>query len=289
MDFIERGISDRYGLRFIFVDVSRTAHTLAERHHCGLPAAEVLAQALVGAGLLSSDLENEDEAISIQMKVNGPVGGLMVEAVYGGLLRGYTYRKTLEFLDNQEITDLSEVLGTSGQMAVHHSKPGTLLYSGYVPAAPPDMERNLARFYNMSRQVPTGVSLFTSRMDRGGGRAQGIVAQKLPYADTEKFVAVLERFNDGRLREGFPLEAGLNEAARILELPDLMVVSRSDLGFGCRCSYIKIINALSGFPGEELQEMIASLEPQIVTCHFCGQVYSVSRGELARILEERTG
>jgi molecular chaperone Hsp33 len=287
MDFIERGVSDRYGLRFIFVDVTKTAEDLARRHGSDPMAAEVLARALAAVALLSSDLENEGECISIQLSVNGPVQGLLVEAAYGGSLRGYTYRKTLAGLDEHQGAGLSGVMGTKGVMMVLHSKPGNLLYSGHVPATPPDLQQNLARYYNMSRQVSTGVSLFTSNGDNGINRASGFIVQKLPHADTEKFVEVLERFNEGRIRDWQEDAGGLLGAAQPLSLSDLAIVARIPLSFGCRCSYEKILDVLQALPESDIREMAESPEIQAVTCHFCGRVYTVSRTELGRIRAAR--
>jgi len=62
--------------------VTESASTLTGRHFAGPVATRVLSQALVAAALVSSDLENEDEAISIQWKVNGPIGGILVADYY---------------------------------------------------------------------------------------------------------------------------------------------------------------------------------------------------------------
>lgn len=287
MDKLQRALSDRYGLRFIYADVTGSATTLAARHLAGPAAASVLSQALVAAALVSSDLENEGEAISIQWKVNGPIGGILVEALYGGWLRGYTYRKTLGALDEAASPDPSRSLGTEGHMTVLHSMPRQVLYSGVVAANPPDVQRNLARYYNQSRQTPTAVAIEVALEAGKPSRARGVIAQKLPDASTEKFVEVLERFDDGSIARALARAGGAVDVGCLAGVEDLAVVGSGPLAFACRCSRQRVDAVLAMLPRGDLEEMAAEDRPQTVTCHFCGETYVVGRHEIAQMLAAR--
>ncbi len=290
MDQLQRALSDDYGLRLIYAEATASASEAAGRHLAGTVAARVLSQALVAAALVSSDLENEGEAISIQWKVNGPIQGILVEASFGGKLRGYTFRKTLGDLDGDASADPVESLGTDGHMTVLHSMPRQLLYSGVVAASPPDIERNLARYFNQSRQTPTAAAMSVELADGRPTRAVGVIAQKLPDstdAFTEKFVQVLERFNDGRVHEALRTSGGVLDVGSTLGVADLVVVGAGPLSFACRCSRERVNAVLALLPRSDLEEMLAEAEPQTVVCHFCGETYTVGRDEIARLLEAR--
>ncbi len=287
MDQLQRALSDRYGLRFIYADVSDSASVLTDRHLAGPIAASVLSQALVAVALVSSDLENEGEAISIQWKVNGPIGGILVEALYGGGLRGYTYRKTLGDLDDAAAPDPAGSLGTDGHMTVLHSMPRQVLYTGIVAATPPDIQRNLARYYNQSRQTPTAVAIRVDVEEGRPRRARGVIAQKLPDASTEKFVEVLERFDDETVDRALASAAGIADIGPSATVEDLVVVGSSLLAFACRCSRERVTAVLAMLPTSDLEEMAAEDKPQTVVCHFCGEAYVVGRQEIARLLETR--
>jgi molecular chaperone Hsp33 len=287
LDFIQRGLSDSTGLRFILADVSDTSATLAQRHLTGPAASEILAQAIAAVALLSSDLDNEEECVSIQWKTNGPIEGVLVEAAFGGRLRGYTYRKILSEFDVMPDIDLGSVLGTSGEMAVLQSVPGNLVYSGRIPASPPEIARNLARYYNQSRQTPSGVELVVQRDRSEIRRCAGLVAQKMPDGDTEAFVRVLEAFANDQMRRRLARPAGLVEMADIVGIDDLIVVGQGELAFECRCSNNKIMRVLTALPEQDLVEMVEESTPQTVTCNFCGEVYTIASRELREILESR--
>ncbi len=291
MDQLQRALSDEYGLRLIYADATASASEAAGRHLAGPVAARVLSQALVAAALVSSDLENEGEAISIQWKVNGPIQGILVEASFGGKLRGYTFRKTLGDLDEAAWADPAQSLGTDGHMTVLHSMPRQLLYSGVVAASPPDIERNLARYFNQSRQTPTAAAMRVELSDGRPTRAVGLIAQKLPDSTgdelTEKFVEVLERFNDGRVHEALQTSGGVLDVGSTLGVKDLVVVGTGPLSFACRCSRERVNAVLALLPRTDIEEMLADAQPQTVVCHFCGETYVVGREELARLLEAR--
>jgi molecular chaperone Hsp33 len=290
LDHLQRALSDEHGLRFIYADATSAAATLTDRHLAGPVAARVLAEALVAAALLSSDLDNEGEVLSVQWKVNGPIQGILVEASFGGGLRGYTFRKTLGDLDEVGAVgavDPLESLGTDGHMTVLHSMPRQLLYTGVVAATPPDVQRNLARYFNQSRQTPTAVAIRVDQSDGRPSRAVGFIAQKLPDASTEKFVDVLEHFNDGRVSDALARSEGVLEAAGAAGVAGVVVVGSGPLAFACRCSPQRVASVLTLLPRADLEEMAAEPHPQTVTCHFCGETYVVAREEIARLLAAR--
>jgi molecular chaperone Hsp33 len=287
VDRIERGLTDQNGLRFLAVDVTRTAGTLVTRHQCGSAATEILSQAIAAVALLTSDLENEEECISVHWKVDGPIHGILVEGSQNGNLRGYTNQKTLGPFDNQDPVDLSAVMGRGGEFAVIQSVPGNLIYSARLAAQPADVEKNLARFYNQSRQTPTAVALVVDREDTRVTRAAGVVAQKLPDGDTKAFVNVLELFNSGDAHRLLRVAASLDDIMRGLGVDDGVVVADRELQFGCRCSREKIRNVVASLPKKDLEAMIAEDKTQTVTCHFCGEVYSLERPEIERLARTR--
>ncbi|MBN2711919.1 MAG: Hsp33 family molecular chaperone HslO [Planctomycetes bacterium] len=287
MDTLTRGFSKSTNLRFDLVNVTNTARILEGRHLAGPSAAQVMGQGLAGAALLSADLDREDERVSIQMKVDGPVGGMMAEASRNGDLRAYTYIKVMNDIDGFDITDLAPVLGQHGSMGVVRSTSEKTLYAGQVQASPPDIRTGLARYYNESLQVPTAVSIYTSTKDGYINRAIGLAAEKMPDGDTEAFVRVLERFDDNSVQQLLATADRLAAFKDLFELEDLKVVELRDLRFGCTCNEKKIIEAVSSLSIDELREMVATGESQQVTCHFCGETYTIKPDGIRTILEEK--
>lgn len=285
---LTRAMSPAHGIRLALVDVTGPAQVLAQRHRTGPAASTVLAEALVGVSLLTIHLKSAEEAISLQLAVDGPLRGALVEVWGGGALRGYTQRKLLPEHEGLAESDVRAVLGTHGTLTVFHSTPDKVLYSGVVNATPPDIRTAMARWYNDSQQTPAAVELFTrSGADGFLTRAAGAVAEKLPGGDTERFVEVLERFHDGSVKRALAADLDVARLGAVVGLDDLRSLEIHPLRFGCRCSRAKVEQAVLALPREDLLEMIAEASPHEVTCHFCGELYRVGSDDIRKLLAER--
>ena len=277
-----RGLAEGHGIRFEYADVTGPALELERRHLSGPAAGDELARSLTAVALISADLGREDERVSVQMRVDGPLGGLLVEAAFDGGLRGYTQRKILDGLDGRTDLRPEEVLGAHGSMAVLRSTPQEVLATSHVRASPPGVRDLLARYFNLSQQTPTAVELYLSR-DEGLEltRAVGLVAEKMPDGDTERFVEVLERFNDGAVREALSDSSDLDQLSTVFRLDRMIAVTdRRELRFACHCSREKVAEVLRTMPAAERAEMIAQDRSQHVTCHLCGEDYVFSPEEM---------
>jgi len=283
-DILIKGLAREHGIRFLYVDVTRAAREANLRHESGRTAAKVLAQALAGAALLSADASTPDECTSFQMMVDGPLGGLLVEATGAGTLRGYTHKKTAPQFDSAEIPDVREALGRGGVVNVITSTPDKVLYSGQVEATPPDVRTALARYYNNSLQAPAAVELFVSFPGAGTGRAVGLVAEKMPNGDTETFVEILERFQDRSVLQHLESANPDGQLWSVFELPGVETVDTRPLAFACRCSPERAVAALSALSTEEIREAIDGPGHHEITCQMCSETYILESEVLLEVL-----
>jgi molecular chaperone Hsp33 len=260
------------------------AKALEARHLAGPTSALVMAEGLTTVALISADLADADEAISLRMQVTGPVRGVLVEARGNGDLRGFPNQKILDALDDAGTIESRTALGEQGVADIVRSMPGRTLNRASISAAPPLIERVLARYYNVSLQIPSAVAL-ACRSDSGGIRwARGAVAERMPDADSETFVRVLEAFQDGRVHAALGEAATLDRLRPVLSLSRLTRRESRELRFRCRCSRAKIRNVMATLSAGELDTIIASGE-QRVTCHMCGEDYTLLADELRAIRE----
>ena len=287
MDILKRVISDKFGLSFIYVDVSKTASILEQKHLNGPSTAALLGQSLVGSALVSSRLKGNHERITFQLKVDGPVGGIIVETGCDGSIRGYTGVKLLDEFDGTENVPEGEILGEYGLLNVIRSNESGVLYSGQVSISSPEIKKLTAKYLNQSEQVPTGIEIFSSMHDFRVKKMTGLMVQKLPGANTEKFVHVLENFDDQSVRKILSHSKGIDDFSELFEIDDLRLISEKELNFGCRCSYEKSISIMNSLETVELQGIIERKENQKVTCHFCGETYNLKWEDLQSVLLDK--
>lgn len=287
MDSLKRAISDKFGVSIIIADISKTASTLEQRHLNGPATAEILGQSAVSAALISARLKEKEERVTFQLKVDGPLGGVIIEAGQDGFIRGYTEAKLLDSLDGQANIEESEVLGTTGILNVIRSNERGVIYSGQVNISPPNIRTVTARYLNQSEQVPTGVEIFSKMHDFRIEKMLGIMVQKLPDGDTEKFVHILEKFEDGSVKKLLSRMEGLETFAALFEIDDLTLLEEKEIKFGCRCNYKKSLNIMQSLEAVELEEIIKKKETQQVTCHFCGETYKIKWEDLQSVLLDK--
>ena len=287
MDNIKRMLSNKYGLSVVYVDVSDTAKELEKRHLSGPASSMLLGQALVAVSLISIRLKGAKEKLSFQLKADGPVGGVLVEAGAEGDLRGYTNVKLLSDLDGDENLDMKDIIGNHGILSLMHSNDSKVIYSGQINVSPADIKTVAARYFNQSEQIPTGLEIYSDMLDFRVNHMTGLMVQKMPGADTEKFVEILEKINSGELRDALKTGLDLDQISSLFGLDDLALLDTKALKFACHCSHEKSIGIMRTLNKIELQEIIKSKEPQKVTCHFCGETYVIKTEELHPILLEK--
>ena len=129
VDLREEWYDDKKKVSVVIVDVTESARKLAAGHLCGPVSAYYLAKALASSALLASETSEKDEALSIQMKCTGPLGGFNVECTADGALRGYTEKKVLDEFDGIPDRDDRKILG-SQQIQVTRSVPGRIISQG---------------------------------------------------------------------------------------------------------------------------------------------------------------
>ncbi len=288
-DFIERLISQKHGLRVVWLDVSETAKELEQRHLSGPAAGQVLGQAIVATALLSTKLKSEDEKISFQLKTDGPLKGVLVDVSTDGALRGYTDVKIIDELDADTEASPDKTLGTTGHLTIIHSNNKKVLSSGTISLSPPEIRKLTARYFNQSEQIPTGVEIYTGMRDFGVEMARGIMVQKMPGADRSKFVEILERFESKKVLSHLSELKTWEDLKSLLALDDLKSLEKGELRFSCPCSYEKSANILGTLSIVELRELVRAGKGQPVVCHFCGESYRVRSEDIERTLLNKAG
>lgn len=237
------------------VDVTTAAQSLARSHLCGPTAAHYLARGLAAAALLGADAGETDEAIGIQAKFSGPLGGLNVECTATGALRGYTERKILDDFDGLGVPKDKQVLGDC-RVQVTRSVPGRILSQGVAASLGEYLVGSLQR----KAVIMTAASVTD---DVEVQFARGIMVEAMPDAAETGFLGARPRtlaVSERSLLRAF----GLCGAERKSSVPLL---------FACRCSPERAAATLSALTDEERASMPPSVD---VTCHMCGKTYAVA-------------
>ena len=285
MDRLVKALSPTANIRFASADVTMAAKALEARHLSGPTASLALAEGLVAVALLSLDAANDDEALMLRVNAAGPIGGMMVEAMGDGGLRGFTNKKVLNDLDDLATISTEVAWGRSGAVQILTSTPGKILSQASLNVNPPRMAYVMARYFNHSMQVPTACEVH-ARADSGGIiTARGFLAQRMEDSDQAAFVRVLEQFEKGAVRELLSKTSDCEAFGDIFGLPDIAARDLRGLMFKCRCTKERTLSTLRTLSRDELDALIGRGEGQNITCHMCGNTYTATVDDLQAILD----
>ena len=236
------------------VDVTSAAQALARGHLSGPTAAHYLAEYLAAAALLGAETSEKDETLILQMKCEGPLGGLNVECTSDGKLRGYTEKKILDGFDGLGRPKDRMVLGKMN-VQVTRSVPGRILSQGISSTIDCYLAGSLQRKATIQLEASVTDDVEVTE-------ARGILIEKMPDAKETGVLGV--KFKS--------LAVASRNLLGQLGLKNAELKKSTPLAFACRCSPERAIAMLSALSEEERKTLPPTID---ITCHMCGKTYTV--------------
>ena len=220
----------------------------------------------------------------MNIQCSGPIKGLDVESNMFGEVRGYLKTRQVKVKSTEKLKYLSTLYGAGFLTVTKYLENAPRPYSGQVALEHGSIAEDLANYFLISEQIPTGfkLSVFFDDQESVKG-AGGIFLQALPGADHKKVIEaekMIQRIDTlGELfAKGHSPEKIIHEAFSSLE-PKFLNNSRVE--FFCRCSKDRMEGYLKTLAGKEKKDMIKNGPfPVEVRCHYCNSVYHFYKDEL---------
>jgi molecular chaperone Hsp33 len=148
-----------------------------------------------------------------------------------------------------------------------------------------EIAEDIAYYYASSEQVPTVCILgVLVDIDYTCKAAGGLLLQLLPFADESIIDKIEENVKKASSITSLLTEKSLEDILGMyLEGIPFDVFDKLECGYKCVCSKEKTENALISLGKKELDDLINSPEPTVLTCQFCDKVYEYSKEELMAI------
>lgn len=265
--------------------------TEAQRVHRTTPVATAALGRTLTMGLVLGAMLKADETLTIQIKGDGPLQGIVVSANSRGQVKGYVGNPHVELpLNSSGKLSVGEAVG-QGYLHVIRDMGLKEPYYGTVPLQTGEIGDDFAYYFAVSEQTPSavlvGVLVGTDGVPLGSG---GIVVQLMPEAaEDEIFITELEE----RLQvmtEVSSLFASERSPEAIVEEIfaglELRFIDRQEVQFFCDCSRERFERGLVTLGADELRELVDRGEPVEVVCHFCSKRYRFAVEEIDRLLQE---
>ncbi len=271
------------------VHSTRMINEMRANHELGPLETLILGQAYIAASLMGSALKDKNDRLSMNIQCSGPVKGLDVETNVYGEVRGYLKANPIEVADIGQIRSLSSLFGAGFLTMTKYLENSRTPYSGQIVLEHGSIAEDLANYYLVSEQIPTGfkLSLFFDEAEDVKG-AGGIFLQAMPGANPETVI---------ELEKQIQAVTSLGEMFAQKESPEQVIqtyfskfnpvfLNSSRVEFFCRCSKERMAGYLKTLPGTEKKEMIENGPfPLEIRCHHCNSVYLFNRDDMNGVME----
>ena len=273
------------------------AEALSLRPHAPT-AGNALGRAMMGALLIAvgSAADDADEAnvesVQLQLRGNGPLGGVTASADSRARVRGTVRHPAIALVHEDGRPNIAGALGIGPLNVVRHRPRWRSPYTGTVPLISGEIAGDLTLYLTESEQTPSAMGLgvaFGPGMEDVA--ACGFLVQAMPDA-TEQDISQMEENVAGLPGLSSLLEAPIDADALIDRLLlGLGTRERHTMTprFHCPCTRDRARRTLSLLEREEIEELIERQASQEIVCDFCGRAYQITATEMRPLLELSRG
>jgi len=251
-------------------------------------ASAALGRTLTATAIMGLMSGNETDLVTINIKGEGPIGGVLATSDGLGRVKGYAFN-----------SDGNTALRPDGKLAVGTAiGPGQITvikdfklkepYVGTLELVSGEIAEDVAAYFAFSEQTPSIVSLgVLVDRDHSIKQAGGFLIQLLPGFDDDLIDALEAKMAD------FPSITTLLEDGKTPEdVLDILladfgykITEKSPMEFYCNCDRSRVTGALVAMGGDELEQIIEEDGKAEINCHFCNKKYIFEKDELIQILD----
>lgn len=286
-DYIVRATAADSQIRAFAATTRETVETARQKHNTSPVVSAALGRLLTAGAMMGSMLKGEKDILTLQVKGNGPMKGMIVTADSQANVKGYAMEPQVILPANAK--GKLDVAGAVGEGFLNVIKDMGLKepYMGQTALQTGEIAEDLTYYFATSEQVPSSVGLGVL-MDRNNTvrQAGGFIIQLMPFAQEE----VISRLEANLLKVSSVtalLEEG-NSPEQILELllgdMGLEILDTIPTQFYCNCDKKRVEKAIVSIGRKDIQEMIEEGKDIEVNCHFCNTSYTFGIDELKDII-----
>ena len=287
-DYIVRATAADGQIRAFAAYTKDVVEEARRRHNTSPTATVALGQLLTAGTMMGAMMKNDTDILTLQIRCDGPLGGLTVTADNQGNVKGYVVHPDVDVPVKNGQINVADALDL-GVLNVIKDMGLKEPYVGQTILETSEIAKDLTYYYMNSEQVPSSVGLgVLMNKDNTVKCAGGFIIQLMPFAEDatidkleenlKNVTSVTELLDHGCTPEGL-LDALLGNLG--IEVLDTLPTQ-----FHCNCSKERVEKAVASVGREDLQAMIDDGEDIEVKCDFCNSTYKYTVDELKEILKE---
>ena len=278
-DYLVRGIDKGRNFRFFGANSRNLVNEACMKHQTTPVASAALGRALTANVIMGSMLKRDQDRVSIIIKGDGPIGGIITEANGKCEVKGYVYHPQIEsHLNYLGKLDVGGAVGNANMTVVKDlgmKEP----YSGQVPMLTGEIAEDLTYYFAVSEQT-NSVVILGVLVD-----VDYSIIQVLPDAKDEAIDLLEEKLKDfgnltDKLEKGQSIEYVIEQL-----LGEVEYMSQTPITFHCDCNKDRMERALISVGKKDLQEIADQDGQAELVCPFCNDKYLFNKAELEEMIQ----
>ena len=293
MDKIEKFLVSKGKIDVVVASTTDLVEESRKIHDLSPTAAAALGRTLTMGVLMGSTLKSKEDTITIQIKGNGPIGGITVVVNQELEVKGYVYEPKVDIPVREDgKLDVGRAVGQEGFLYVIKDLGLKEPYVALSKLVTGEIAEDFANYFLISEQKNTAVALGVLVNKDGVKSSGGYMITAMPDA-TEEDISKIEE----ALKKAKPISQMLDEEKSLLEIvkeitgaeeADIQKLEERKPVYHCNCSKEKMERALVAIGKEELENIIQTDKKAEMRCQFCNKTYHFSEEELKKLQKEET-
>jgi molecular chaperone Hsp33 len=286
-DYIVRATALEGKLRAFGAITTELVNEIRERHQASPVATAAMGRAATVGAIMGTMLKGEDK-LNIQVRGNGPIGHIVVDANAKGEVRAYCANPQVDLpLNALGKLDVAGAVGREGFLYVIKDMGLKEPYTGSTEIVSGELGEDFAYYFTQSEQTPTvvGVGVLVDR-DYSVKVAGGFILQLMPGV-TEEEIQYIEK-ELSKITGVTHLLAEGTTPEDIFErlIPgDVKFHERIPVHFHCSCNRERLEGVLVSLGEEELQTLMDEDQGAELVCSFCKEKYYFTEQELETLID----
>lgn len=271
------------------IDSTKIVEDARKIHDLSPTATAALGRLLTMTSLMGSDLKEEEDSITVQIKGDGKLGILTAVTDSKGNVKGYVTnpRVNLPLNDIGKI-DVGGAVGKTGMMYIIKDIGLKDPYVGMTPIVSGEIAEDFTEYFAKSEQTPSVVALGVLVDKNGVKTAGGYQISLMPDATEEEISKIEEAVkNSDSISKMLDDKLSLEEIAKKVTGDENIKVIDKNISpeYKCDCSREKIERGLIAIGREELEDIINTDGKADIVCHFCNKEYHFSKDDLEKLIK----
>lgn len=286
-DYIVRATAADSQIRAFAATTKELVETARGYHNTSPVATAALGRLLIGGAMMGSMMKNDSDVLTVQIRGDGPIGGITVTADSHAHVKGYVNNPDVILPAKNGKLDVGGAVGI-GLLQVIKDMGLKEPYVGQTILVSSEIAEDLTYYFANSEQVPSSVGLgVLMNHDNTVRCAGGFIIQLMPFAE-EKTIACLEENLKKVTSVTELLDKGYTPEELLRELTGELGLEITDTvpaKFSCDCSKERVEKVVASIGRKDLQEMIEEGKDIEVKCQFCNTAYNYTIDELKEIIK----